>query len=182
MLGGEKTYGEKRIEPFETLADNAKANLDLDWQPEGDLPTWIKKYKKDDNFVSQMIGIMGQDAIFSIPIYNKLRDLGMPKYPAFFISGGIGGAVGIEKEIFGTESTFLMHFYSKEITNLKNVVGILPNTPYDEIADEVVQALEYGTFSAFIPAIIQSLQFMKKNIPFYAEKTIKKNKRKSKTK
>ena len=47
MLGGEKTYGEKRIEPFETLADNAKANLDLDWQPKGDLPTWIKKYKKD---------------------------------------------------------------------------------------------------------------------------------------
>ena len=47
MLGGEKTYGEKRIEPFETLADNAKANLDLDWQPSGHLPTWIKKYKKD---------------------------------------------------------------------------------------------------------------------------------------
>ena len=47
MLGGEKTYGEKRIEPFETLADNAKANLDLDWQPKGNLPTWIKKYKKD---------------------------------------------------------------------------------------------------------------------------------------
>ena len=47
MLGGEKTYGEKRIEPFETLADNAKANLDLNWEPKGDLPTWIKKYKKD---------------------------------------------------------------------------------------------------------------------------------------
>ena len=47
MLGGEKTYGEKRIEPFETLADNAKADLELDWQPKGDLPTWIKKYKKD---------------------------------------------------------------------------------------------------------------------------------------
>ena len=47
MLGGEKTYGEKRIEPFETLADNAKADLDLDWQPTGNLPIWIKKYKKD---------------------------------------------------------------------------------------------------------------------------------------
>tara|TARA_B110000858_G_scaffold196958_1_gene257116 strand:- start:2358 stop:3269 length:912 start_codon:yes stop_codon:yes gene_type:complete len=47
MLGGEKTYGEKRIEPYETLADNSKADLDLDWQPSGHLPTWIKKYKKD---------------------------------------------------------------------------------------------------------------------------------------
>ena len=47
MLGGEKTYGEKRIEPFETLADNAKADLELDWRPTGDLPTWVEKYKKD---------------------------------------------------------------------------------------------------------------------------------------
>jgi UDP-glucose 4-epimerase len=47
MLGGEKTYGEKRFEPFETLADNSKARLILDWAPKGNLPTWIKKYKKD---------------------------------------------------------------------------------------------------------------------------------------
>ena len=42
---------------------------------------WIKSYKKDDNFVSQLLGIMGQDAIYSVPIFNKLRSLGMPKYP-----------------------------------------------------------------------------------------------------
>ena len=47
MFGGEKKYGEKRIEPSKTLADNSKANLDLDWQPTGNLPIWIKKYKKE---------------------------------------------------------------------------------------------------------------------------------------
>ena len=47
MLGGTKTYGKKVKEPFQTLADNSKANLMLDWQPKGDLPTWIKKYKMD---------------------------------------------------------------------------------------------------------------------------------------
>ena len=47
MLGGEKTYGEKRIEPFETLADNTKAQEWLGWDPQGDLPTWINKYKKE---------------------------------------------------------------------------------------------------------------------------------------
>ncbi len=47
MLGGNKTYGKKVKEPFQTLADNSKANLMLDWQPKGDLPTWIKKYKMD---------------------------------------------------------------------------------------------------------------------------------------
>jgi len=47
MLGGEKTYGEKRLEPFKTLADNKKAKNILGWDPKGDLPQWIKKYKKD---------------------------------------------------------------------------------------------------------------------------------------
>jgi len=47
MLGGTKTYGEKRLEPFETLADNTKARSILKWNPTGDLPSWIDKYKKD---------------------------------------------------------------------------------------------------------------------------------------
>jgi nucleoside-diphosphate-sugar epimerase len=47
MLGGEKQYGNKVMEPFRTLADNSKANLILDWVPKGNLPTWVKKYKKD---------------------------------------------------------------------------------------------------------------------------------------
>ena len=47
MLGGIKTYGVKVLEPFQTLADNTKAREILGWNPKGDLPTWIKKYKKD---------------------------------------------------------------------------------------------------------------------------------------
>ena len=47
MLGGEKTYGNKVLEPFQTLADNSKASLLLNWDPKGDLPTWINSYKKE---------------------------------------------------------------------------------------------------------------------------------------
>ena len=47
MSGGIKTYGEKRLEPFKTLADNSKAKDILKWDPKGDLPSWIIKYKKD---------------------------------------------------------------------------------------------------------------------------------------
>ena len=47
MLGGEKQYGNKVIEPFETLADNSKADLELGWKPTGNLPTWIQKYKQE---------------------------------------------------------------------------------------------------------------------------------------
>lgn len=49
MFGGEKSYGNKVIEPFQTLADNSKALLILDWAPTGNLKEWIKKYKKQLN-------------------------------------------------------------------------------------------------------------------------------------
>ena len=46
MLGGEKQYGEKRLEPFETLADNSKAREILGWKPKGNLSLWVGKYKE----------------------------------------------------------------------------------------------------------------------------------------
>jgi hypothetical protein len=133
---------------------------------------YLNDFKKDDNFVSQMIGIASQDMLYSIPIYNKLKAIGMPKYPAFFLSGGIGGAIGIEKKVLGGESTFVHHFFEKDLVELKNLVGILPNTPYDKIADEAIQALEYGVFSAALPGVIDALKFMKKNIPAFASTAV----------
>jgi len=49
MMGGEKQYGEKRLEPFQTLADNSKARKILGWEPKGDLPTWLKSYVEELN-------------------------------------------------------------------------------------------------------------------------------------
>jgi len=43
MIGGEKAYGEQRLEPFETLADNSKARKILGWQPEGNLRRFIQE-------------------------------------------------------------------------------------------------------------------------------------------
>ena len=47
MFGGEKAEGQKVLEPFLTLADNSKAKNILNWNPTGDLPAWIEKYKKE---------------------------------------------------------------------------------------------------------------------------------------
>ena len=44
MMGGEKSYGNKVIEPFETLADNTKVKRVLGWEPKGNLKKWIKNY------------------------------------------------------------------------------------------------------------------------------------------
>jgi len=42
----EKIYGEKRVEPFKTLADNSKIKNKLKWSPKGNVIDWVKKYKK----------------------------------------------------------------------------------------------------------------------------------------
>jgi len=47
MMGGEKSYGKKVVEPFETLASTSKIDLDLDWTPKGNLQSWLKKYKQE---------------------------------------------------------------------------------------------------------------------------------------
>ena len=44
MFGGEKQYGEKRIEPKNSIAENAKIILDLNWEPKNKLETWISTY------------------------------------------------------------------------------------------------------------------------------------------
>ena len=45
MFGGEKKYDEKRIEPKDSIAENAKIRLDLDWESSGNLEEWINGYK-----------------------------------------------------------------------------------------------------------------------------------------
>jgi len=47
MFGGERVQGKKVLEPHQTLADNLKAKQILNWDPYGDLPTWIKNYKRE---------------------------------------------------------------------------------------------------------------------------------------
>ena len=48
MFGGNKKYGEKRIEPKNSIADNAKIRLDLDWEPKNKLKTWINTFTEEN--------------------------------------------------------------------------------------------------------------------------------------
>ena len=48
MFGGNKKYGEKRIEPKYSIADNAKIRLDLDWEPKNKLKTWINTFTEEN--------------------------------------------------------------------------------------------------------------------------------------
>ena len=46
LIGGDRVTVDPVVEPRETLADNGKAKLILDWTPTGNLEEWIPKWKK----------------------------------------------------------------------------------------------------------------------------------------
>ena len=48
MFGGHKQYGETRIEPKDSVAENAKVMLALDWGPTGDLNKWINNIVENE--------------------------------------------------------------------------------------------------------------------------------------
>ena len=66
-----------------------------------------------------MIGIMGQDLAYSMPIYNTFKKIGMSDTYAIILGYGLGGAIGIEDEIFGVSSTFLQHYRESDIKKIK---------------------------------------------------------------
>lgn len=48
MFGGKKQYGEKRIEPKNSIAEIAKINLDLNFQPKKNLKQWINIFTEQN--------------------------------------------------------------------------------------------------------------------------------------
>ena len=125
--------------------------------------------QKDNGWVKDILSLVVQDSAYSIPAYNVLRKSGVPKYPAFFLSAAIG-AVGVENVDKDGDKTYFAPF-QKDVQELKRLIGILPDTPADKIADEVHQALEYGMFGAAIPGIIDAFVFMKKYLPKFSTVT-----------
>ena len=44
MFGGIKSYGNKVLEPFQTLADNTKAQKKLGWNPKWTVQKFLDKH------------------------------------------------------------------------------------------------------------------------------------------
>ena len=125
--------------------------------------------QKDNGWVKDILSLVVQDSAYSIPAFNMMRKAGVPKYPAFFLSAAFG-AIGVENVDRDGDKTYFAPF-QKDVQELKKLLNILPDTPADKIADEVHQALEYGSFGTAIPGIIDAFVFMKKYLPKFSTVT-----------
>ena len=132
----------------------------------GEYRKYLFEKQKDNGWVKDILSLVVQDSAYSIPAYNMMRKAGVPKYPAFFLSAAFG-AVGVENVDRDGDKTYFAPF-EKDVQELKRLLNILPNTPADKIADEVHQALEYGSFGIAIPGIIDAFKFMKQYLPAMA--------------
>ena len=126
--------------------------------------------QKDNGWVKDILSLVVQDSAYSIPAFNMMRKAGVPKYPAFFLSAAFG-AIGVENVDRDGDKTYFAPF-QKDVQELKKLLNILPDTPADKIADEVHQALEYGSFGTAIPGIIDAFVFMKKYLPKFSTVTV----------
>ena len=77
-----------------------------------------------------MIGALGQDAAFVLPIYKKMKNAGIPKNFALPASFAIGSTLAFDKE-----TSFLLD--TDKIKGLKQTINHNEDTPAEELFDKV---------------------------------------------
>ena len=97
----------------------------------------LDELDKDDPMAAKILGIAGQDATFTYPIYRKFKSVGMPNQYAVPLSFAIGSTLAFEKK----DSFFLDTDF---IRSLKKITKIPADTPDEEFFDRSVQLIEYA--------------------------------------
>ena len=96
----------------------------------------LNELEKDDPLTTRLIGMVGQDAAYIMPIYKKLKSAGIPKQYAFPASFAIGSTLAFDKE-----TSFLLD--TDMIKGLKETINLNPDTPAEELFEKAVQGIEF---------------------------------------
>ena len=96
----------------------------------------LDELEKDDPLTTRMIGALGQDAAFVLPIYKKMKSAGIPKQFALPASFAIGSTLAFDKE-----TSFMLD--TEMIKGLKETINLNPDTPAEELFDKAVQGIEF---------------------------------------
>ena len=119
--------------------------------------SYKEKRKDVEGSISDMAGMVLQDAPIAAALYPVFSKF-MSKPKATVLAFGVGYGIAFEED----KNIFLP---SEAITKFKHLVNILPDTPEDQIADDVIQAFEGTALAALIPGAIKAFQFMKRRLP-----------------
>ena len=96
----------------------------------------LNELEKDDPLTTRMIGAVGQDAAFVMPIYKKMKSAGIPKQFALPASFAIGSTLAFDKE-----TSFMLD--TDMIKGLKDTINLNEDSPAEELFDKAVQGIEF---------------------------------------
>ena len=111
------------------------------------IKTDLDNAEKDSPLVSKLMAVAAQDAMYTYPIYKKLKKAGVPMVWRMPTAFALGGALAFDKK----NSLFVD---SNSMRNLKSFIGVAEDTPIEEMFDKTVQAVEFGAFGKAFDSIL----------------------------
>ena len=136
----------KRSEIFNKWSDNL-----------GKIRNQLKEKREGVEGWSDMAGMVLQDAPVMAalyPIFSKF----MSKPKAAALSFGVGYAMSFDEE---NPSMFMD---SETISKLNHLIKVLPDTPEDQIADDVIEMIEGTGMAGLTAGVIKGFKFIKNNL------------------
>tara|TARA_R110000764_G_scaffold101343_1_gene186630 strand:- start:818 stop:2248 length:1431 start_codon:yes stop_codon:yes gene_type:complete len=111
---------------------------------------------------AEFVSMVTQDTPYSMPIYKKLKSMGIPSWMALPVAYGMGSGIA-----FSDDATLFLN--SEQVQNLKEMSGALPNSSEEKIFNTVFRTFE-GTSLGFLTGpVVKALSFAKKSIPKYMD-------------
>ena len=111
------------------------------------IKTDLDNAQEDSPLVSKLMSAASQDAMYTYPIYKKLKKAGVPMAWRMPTAFALGGALAFDKK----NSLFVA---SNSMRNLKAFIGIAEDTPIEEMYDKTVQAIEFGAFGKAFDSLL----------------------------
>jgi len=144
----------KWIDPMGELdnSDIKSMNAKID-----EFKTKLDDMQEDSPFVSQMLSIVPQEAMFTVPLYKKFKQMGIPNSYALPMSFGLGSFLSFDKD-----DSFLVD--SSAVKGLKKLIHIAPDTPDDELIDYGTMLLEFTTLGKALDYVVDGVKIGKQYV------------------
>ena len=111
------------------------------------IKTDLDNAQEDSPLVSKLMSAASQDAMYTYPIYKKLKKAGVPMAWRMPTAFALGGALAFDKK-----NSFFVD--SNSMRNLKAYIGVAEDTPIEEMFDKTVQAVEFGAFGKAFDSLL----------------------------
>jgi hypothetical protein len=111
-----------------------------------------------DNKAAEFVSMVIQDTPYALPIYKKMKKMGLPTYVALPVSYGMGSAIA-----FDDDATLFLN--SEQVQGFKKMTGALPDTSEEKIFNTTFRMLEGTGLGFAIPFVVKSLKFAKNHVP-----------------